>query len=127
MQVLAKDLDRKIRIERPIADDSFTGAGNEGWELVAEVAAQVRDILPSRGERLESGINLATRPAHVRIRYREDITAAMRVLVGRYIRAEDDTLTWQTDRTAQITTPPVEMGRRGGLEFRIEDTPDGQG
>ncbi|HEX7856095.1 MAG TPA: head-tail adaptor protein [Sphingobium sp.] len=114
--------DRRIRIERPVADDASDGAGSGTWELVADVPASVVDALPSRGERLADGINIATRPARVRMRYRSGISSAMRVLVGRLIANEEggDPI-WQTDRIMQIVTPPAELGRREGLEFMAED------
>ncbi|TCD04273.1 head-tail adaptor protein [Erythrobacteraceae bacterium CFH 75059] len=103
----AGDLRYRIRIERPVADDSFTGAGSASWQLVASVRAQVQDMLPSRGEKLADGLSIATRPARVRIRYRNDIDASMRVVMG--------------DRVMQIVSAPAEIGNRDGLEFMAED------
>ena len=114
-------LDKRIRIERAVAGEGFDDAGSGTWQPVAEVAAEVQDMLPSRGERLADGIDLASRPARVRIRYRTDLTASMRVLVGRRIKGEDGETVWKTDRTAQIITVPAELGRRRRLEFMIED------
>jgi head-tail adaptor len=79
------------------------------------------DASPARGERLADGINVATRPARVRINYRSDIAANMRVLVGRNTRDESGNIVWQTDRLAQIVTVPAEIGFREALEFMIED------
>ena len=115
------DLNRLIRIQQKTDDNSFSGAGSEIWATVAEVAAQVQDMLPSRGERLADGLNIATRPARVRIRYRSGIDASMRVQVGRNVKNEAGELEWHTERTAQIVTQPAELGRREGLEFMIED------
>ncbi len=75
--ICAGDLDKRIRIERPIPDNAIDGAGSGAWELVATVRAQIRDELPSKGERIQSGINLASRPARVRMRWRGDVTAAI--------------------------------------------------
>lgn len=111
----------RIRIERPVSDTSFDGAGAGSWELVAEVAAEVQDMLPSRGERLAEGINVAARPARVRIRYRSDVAASMRVLVGRILKDVDGNPYWTTDRTAQIVTVPADLGWREAREFMIED------
>lgn len=97
----------RIAIERPVADDSLTGAGLQNWEPVAEVWAEVQDMLPSRGEKLANGINLATRPARVRIRYRTDVTPDMRFVMG--------------GRVMQIVAGPAELGNRDGLEFMVED------
>lgn len=114
-------LNRRIRIERPVPDTSLDGAGSGTWALVAEVAASVQDMLPSRGERIADGIRIANRPARVRMRFHPAIAANMRVLVGRNLRDADGNIGWHTDRTAQIITVPAELGRREGLEFMIED------
>lgn len=104
---LASRLDRVIRIERPVADESLDGAGSGTWEKVCEVSASVVDALPSRAERLSEGINLASRPARVRIRYREGITSDMRFVMG--------------SRIMQIVSGPAELGRREALEFMVID------
>ena len=96
-----------ITIQRPSAHGSFTGAGRETWEEVARAWAEVQDHLPSRGEKLANGFNVASRPARVRMRYRDDITADMRIVVG--------------GRIMQIVSAPAELGRRDGIEFMVED------
>lgn len=103
----AGSLDRRVRIERPVADGGFDGAGSGSWALVAEVWANVRDALPSRGERLADGMNIASRPSRVRIRYRDDVSSAMRFVLS--------------DRIMQIVAGPAELGRREGLEFMVEE------
>jgi head-tail adaptor len=100
-------LDRFIRIERPVADSTLDGAGSGTWDLVAEVWANVQDMLPSRGERLADGINVAARPARVRMYWRDDVTADMRFVLD--------------SRVMQIVSGPAELGRREGLEFMVED------
>jgi len=99
--------DRRIRIERPVAAAGIKGAGSGSWEKVAEVWAEVQDALPSRAERLDSGINVASRPARVRMRWRAGIAADMRFVMG--------------DRVMQIVSGPAELGRRAGLEFMVMD------
>lgn len=103
----ASNFDRKIRIERPIPDDSFDGAGSGEWELFVEVFAQVQDALPSRSERLGGGFNLAARPSRVRMWYIDGVTPDMRFVMG--------------DRIMQIVAGPAEVGRREGLEFMVEE------
>lgn len=107
MALAAGSLNRLIRIERPVADTSFDGAGSGTWELVTLVWANVQDALPSRAERLADGLNIASRPARVRMRYRTDITPDMRILTG--------------DRVMQIVAGPAEMGNREGIEVMAED------
>lgn len=100
-------LNRRIRVERPVADATFDGAGSGTWERVAEVWCSVLDALPSRGERLADGINAAARPSRVRMRYRDGITPDMRFVMG--------------SRIMQIVSGPAELGHRDGLEFMVEE------
>lgn len=111
----------QIRIQQPAPDNSFDGAGSGGWTDVATVSADVKDMLPSRGESIADGLNVAARPSRVRMRYRTGITSAMRVLIGRTVQDDDGNPVWQTDRTTQIITVPAEIGWREGLEFMVED------
>lgn len=113
------DLKDFIRIERPVPDESFDGAGSGSWELVASVFAEVQDALPSRGERLADGINIATRPARVRMRWRNDVTPAMRFVRGADATGEE--VDYSNARVMQIVGGPAEIGRREGLEFMVED------
>ena len=104
----AGDFDRRITFQRKVVDPSFTSAGQEEWEPFAvNVPAQVRDVLPSRGEATSDGLTVANRPARIRIRYRTDITADMRILYG--------------SRIMEIKAGPAELGRRDGLELMAED------
>ncbi len=109
---LASQLNRRIRIERPVAGIGLDDAGSGKWEPVCEVAANVQDSLPSRGERLADGVNISARPARVRIRYRTGISSEMRFVMG--------------ERVMQIISGPAEIGFREALEFMVEDyTPAG--
>ncbi|PTQ12955.1 phage head-tail adaptor protein [Sphingomonas oleivorans] len=103
----ADDLDRRIAFERPVTGEGFDDAGSGIWAPVCTVWAQVRDVLPSRAERLADGLTIVNRPARIRIRYREDITSDMRILYG--------------TRVMQIVAGPVELGRREGLEMMAEE------
>ncbi len=113
-------LDKRIRIERPVADTALDGAGSGSWALVGEMAAEVEDMLPSRGERMAEGITVTERPSRVRVRYREDINASMRVLIGKNVRGADGEPEWQTARVAQLVTEPAELGRRQWIEFVVQ-------
>ncbi|WP_419827663.1 head-tail adaptor protein [Sphingomonas sp.] len=109
--IAAGDLDRIVTFQRKaVPTDDAMDAGEEIWSTIdggEDVWAQVQEMLPSRGERLSDGMVLAARPARVRIRYRDDITPDMRVIYG--------------SRVMQIITPPIELGRREGLEFMAQD------
>ena len=100
-------VDRRIRFERPVVNTRFDGAGSGTWEPVATGWANVQDALPSRAEKLGDGINLAARPARVRMRFRTGIKPNMRFVMG--------------DRIMQIISGPAELGRREALEFMVEE------
>jgi head-tail adaptor len=107
-RLAAGDLDRVIRIERKAAGAAgFMSAGQSQWEEVATVPAQVQDVLPSRAERAAEGVTIASRPARIRIRFRPDITADMRIIYGA--------------RVMQIVAGPAELGRRAALELMAQD------
>ncbi|MBY9062304.1 head-tail adaptor protein [Sphingomonas yunnanensis] len=112
-------LDDRVRIERPAADDALDGAGADTWAEFAEVWASILDMLPSRGERLAEGLNVATRPARVRLRHLDGVTNAMRLVLLRWDVATE---AWVAEgRLMQIITVPAEIGRRDGLEMMVED------
>jgi SPP1 family predicted phage head-tail adaptor len=98
-------LDREITFVRALPSSDFDGAGSETTENVATVRANIEDVLPSRGEQMAQVVNIASRPARIRIRYRDDITANMRVIYGA--------------RTMEIVAGPAEIGRREGLELMV--------
>ncbi|MEG3089504.1 head-tail adaptor protein [Sphingomonas sp. PB4P5] len=107
----ASRYNRMIQIERPTADNSLEGAGSGSWLPVGKpIWASVVDALPSRGERLADGINVATRPARVRMRFRTDVTPNMRFVMEKPFR-----------RIMQIVAGPAELGVRDELEFMVED------
>lgn len=108
--------DKRVRIERPVPDTSFDGAGSGSWATVAEEWAEVQDVLPSRGEKLADGINIATRPARLRMAYRDDVTPDMRILLLKWAGSD-----WTVGRTLQIVAGPAEIGRRSGIELMVED------
>lgn len=119
MRVRLGRLDRRVRIEQRGGGDDLMDAGSDPWVKVADARASIQDSLPSRGERLANGLEVTTRPARVRMRYRADVNAAMRLVLLRYDTAAG---AWvPDDRIMQITTVPAELGRRDGLEMMVED------
>jgi head-tail adaptor len=107
----ASRYNRRIQIERPRAAAGLLGAGSGSWEPVGgPIFASVVAVLPSRGEHLADGINLSTRPARVRMRFRTDITADMRFVMTKPFR-----------RVMQIVAGPAEVGVREEVEFMVED------
>lgn len=111
MRVRASDLDRHITFqENARTQDPVFGTSVTSWQNIATdptVPARVQDVLPSRAETVADGISLNRRPAKVWIRYRDDITADMRIVYE--------------GRNMRIVGSPAEIGRKQGLEFMVEE------
>ena len=114
MKMKAGQLDRRITIQsRTSTKDASGRPTTVAWADFATVWASVQDMLPSRGERIAEGVNVASRPCRIRMRYRDDITADMRVTLD--------------GRTLRIVSMPAELGRREGIEIVAEEvTTEGQ-
>lgn len=117
IRATASERDQLVRVERPVADEGFDGAGSGSWAPVGLEWVGIVDALPSRSERLAEGINFAARPARIRMRYRDGVTTAMRLVLLRW----DGTVWVAADRIMQIVSGPAVLGRREGLEFMVED------
>lgn len=109
MHIDPGEFDTLATIERPARSDTFKGAGSGGWEIYDDDAwVGIRDMLPSRGERLADGISIETRPARLRMRYRDDVTASMRFVVeGRGV--------------LEIVAGPATLGKRQWMEFMVHE------
>jgi SPP1 family predicted phage head-tail adaptor len=106
--IAAGSLDRRIQFERPVTTrDPTYNTSKTTWEPHVKVWAQVRDVLPSRAESVDENASLQQRPARIRMRFREDITADMRVIYQ--------------GRTMEIVSGPAELGRRDGLELVVQE------
>lgn len=100
--------DRRITIEhRTVVKDPVYGTNVSKWVPLIKVWAQVRDVLPSRAENIDQNVSLQRRPARVRIRYRDGITADMRIIYQ--------------GRTLEIVSGPVELGRKEALEMMVQE------
>ena len=112
--IQAEKLDTEIVIlRRTVAQEDVYGTSDETWFDHDTVWADVQDMLPSRAERIGEGINIARRPCRIRLRWRDDITADMRIRIG--------------SRELRIVTMPAELGRREGIELVAEElTTEGQ-
>lgn len=100
----AGDLRHRIRIERLAAAAAFAA---ESWVLHRTMRAALKDVAPSRDERLAEGLAMGSRRTRVRIRWQADITPAMRVVIG--------------GRIMRIVGGPSDIGFREGLELMVED------
>lgn len=105
-------LDRRITIQRPttVEDPEFGPVPGPWADVFVRVPAQVWDTLPGNAERNGQAINMAERPARVRIRYLRGITSDMRVIVHN-----------ETDTIHQISAGPAEIGRREWMEFTVKE------
>lgn len=103
------NLDRKIRLERPVAAPGATfGAGADAvtWALVATVWASWLEVAPSRSEAVKAGLQLARQQVRVRIRYLAGLDSSMRVVYG--------------GAAHNIVGGPAEIGRKEYLEMVVE-------
>jgi len=103
---------------RETTQDPIYGTTIEGdWIDVATVFASVQDVLPSRAEQVADGVNIARRPARVRILFRDDLNSSMRLRV--LGRSPDE-----ADRVMRILAGPAEVERSGfrrEVEFMAEE------
>lgn len=118
-QSLASRMRDRIRIERPATDDSFDGAGSGTWPTVQDdVSAEIVDELPSRDERITSGMTSGSKRSRVRLRRRGDIKPNMRFV---------DITSGIDGRIMRIIGGPAKLGR-DAIEFMVEEvTPAGNG
>lgn len=103
-------LDRRCRIEYPgvTGQDDF-GGEIIGWLPLAVVWANVRDEMPSRAESVLQGLEVARNQTRVRLRWRSDITSAMRLIIYR-----------PNPITYEVVGGPAELGRKEYLELMVE-------
>lgn len=106
----ASNLRDRITIQRrTTTKDPNYGTDVVTWvALATRIAAEVLDALPGKSEASTNGTRMATRPSRVRIRYRSDITADMRIILHR-----------AQDITTEIISGPAIIGHREGLELMV--------
>ena len=117
----AGSMSRQITIEKKqVTVDSTYGTELVAWvPLVAEAGsptvavrfwAEVQDALPSRSEAVTQGLAMARNQSRLRMRWRSDVTSAMRVIVH-----------GDTDVTYSIVGGPAEIdGRKSMIELVLE-------
>ncbi len=110
----AARLNKLIDVERKVGGKGFSSAGSDTWERVDQIWAEIEDAMPSRADRLDDAMDIKRRPARLRIRYRADITSAMRFVLG--------------DRIMRVVAGPASIWNGTGCEFMVEDyAPAGNG
>lgn len=112
-------MNREVVIQRRTeTQDPIYGTAIVTWADLATIWAEVQDVLPSRAERVAEGIDIARRPARVRMLYRDDVTTDMRLKVlGRGGN--------EPDRLLQIIAGPAELGFRERIELMAEELSSG--
>lgn len=107
MKIERRRLNKLVDVESPVPDLSIEGAGAGSWEFVTKVWVEIEDVLPSRAERIDTGINLSTRRARIRMDVRSGMDATMRFIHG--------------SRVMMIVAGPVQVNDPEALEFMVED------
>ena len=106
----AGKLDRRVTIlARATSRESTYGTNQAAFAPVGPpVWANVLDVLPSRADRLAGEIVITSRPARVRMRWRDGVSQANR------IRIDDGP-------EMRIVAGPAMIGRRAWLEIMVEE------
>ncbi len=103
----------RVTIEYLGAGQDNYGTPNGTWTtLISRAPANVQDVMPSRDERVaEGGLAINSRRTRIRMRWRADITSAMRVTVHA-----------DSDLVMQIVGGPADigMGRKREIEIMAE-------
>lgn len=103
----AGKLNRRVTIRKSTASqDAKFKTPVLMWSDLAAVWAEVEDALPSRAEKLADGINIAAKPCRVRMRWRGDVTNAMRLVID--------------GREYRIIAGPAAIHNRTGIEVMCE-------
>lgn len=109
MTIHVSNLDTRVRFEgKSVTQDPDYGTEVITWVPVCVVWAEVQDVLPSRqqAEQVRQVVQVAMQRSRVRMRYRTDIDATMRCIIGGI--------------THQIVNGPAEIGRHEWLEILVE-------
>lgn len=110
-------LNDRIRVEqRTEARDARTNEVTLTWALLAELWADIEDILPDHDEAKTDGIVLSSRPAKVKTRFYAILNSNMR-----FINLRDN-------RVLTIVSGPAEIGNKDGMLWMCNTfSTEGQG
>lgn len=107
----AGKLNRRVTIQaKQEVDDPIYGPQPADWTDVVTVWAEVQDVLPSKSESVKEGLAVAYNRTRIRMRYREGVTSAMRIVELGGMK-----------RTLQIVGGPAILGNREGIEVLCEE------
>jgi head-tail adaptor len=100
-------LSKRCRIEyKSVTDEATYGTESITWMPLAVVWCEVQDVLPSRSETQEDGIDIAKQPARWRARHRTDIDSSMRIVIDGAVY--------------QIVSGPASIDNKKYIECMIE-------
>lgn len=113
-------LDRDISIEQKVGtQDATYGTGADVWAPLVAMAgsptsaerfpARIEDALPGRSESMSDGLVIGVTRAWLWMRWRADVTSAMRVTVH-----------GESNEVYQIVSGPAMIGRKEYLKMLIE-------
>lgn len=108
----AGKFNRIVRVEKRVETvDPEYGTTTTSWAALSPMCrANIQDVLPSKGESLANGIDVSRSPARVRMRWRTDIDATMRMI---YLD--------RSNRVMELLTEPAELGNREAIEFMVAE------
>lgn len=121
MKLKAGEVACEVTVEYPSAtEDATYGTPIITWvalsylpgspQVAERFPATIQDALPSRAESVVQGLSVAKNQSTLRMRYRNDITSAMRVTVHR-----------DTSVVYQIVGGPADIeGRKQRIEMQLE-------
>jgi head-tail adaptor len=119
--VKTPNLSRLVTIQRrDVTQDATYGTEVVTWVPLAylpgspavaeKFRAELMDEMPSRSERVQSGMQIAANRSRMRIRWRDDVDSTMQVIVH-----------GESDETWQIIGGPAEVGgKKKFIELVIE-------
>jgi head-tail adaptor len=110
-------LNDRVRVEQQLqVRDSRTNEVKVAWVLLAEIWADIADVLPTQDEAKMPGIDMSKRPAKLRTRFYGIITDKMRFIDLR------------TDRILTVVSGPAEVGREEAMDWMCHTfSTEGQG
>lgn len=104
------ELDRLASFDYPTTVSGEFGPQPGPWVRLGIFPVQIQDVMPSRSEAVRQGLAQARNQTRLRMRWRNDITSAMRVV-----------LHGDSDVVYQIVGGPAAIGgRKDGLELMLE-------
>lgn len=104
-------LNTRCRIEyKSITQDPVYGTEIVSWVPLGVRWCHLQDEMPSRSERAQNGLVVATKYVRCRLNYSTDIDSSMRIIVNR-----PDPVIYE------IVSPPAILGDRERIEVMLQE------